>query len=271
MLADALEIAHDCLSRRQRDRVVRVGRLKLAYGSLLRRTRTAPRDRSDYGGKTDQASRPQDHRCIRAASSAQAQARRCQAQADSSLVSSRTTHRMISSAAVGRKPLVSAAVYETSFISIVLMLREMSLRSEAIRPMAAPVLRGLPAADEVSDFFLSVLYFAVSKKTTGEDSARDPFSESSLDPPRNSERQEVECLCFGSRSSRCRARYLDTARRCAGSSSDSDGLAFRCFNGDLRCRKANRSRPSTTISRNSEVATPINACQVSGVMVVISS
>jgi hypothetical protein len=66
---------------------------------------------------------------------------------------------------------VSVAAYETSFVSIVLMLCAMGLGSEAIRPMAAPVLRGLPAADEVIDCFLSALYFAVSKKTTGENSA----------------------------------------------------------------------------------------------------
>jgi hypothetical protein len=106
----------------------------------------------------------------------------CQAQADSSLVSSRTTHRTISRAAVGRNVLVSAAAYETNFISIALMLWATGLGSEAIRPMAAPVLRGLPAADEVIDFFLSVVYLAVSKKTTGEDSTLETRSRESPGP-----------------------------------------------------------------------------------------
>jgi copper/silver efflux system protein len=46
--------------------------------------------------------------------------------------------------------------------------------TEAIRPMAAPVLGGLLIADEVIDVFLPVLYFAVQKQAARSSRARGP-------------------------------------------------------------------------------------------------
>jgi copper/silver efflux system protein len=78
----------------------------------------------------------------------------------------------MTSVATLRQAIVEGAVHRlrpklltegAAIISIAPMLWASGVGAEVIRPMAAPVLRGLLIADEVIDVFLPVLYFAVQK------------------------------------------------------------------------------------------------------------